>query len=172
MMRLYDRRSPIKWYYGGVMTPHQMRAMPKYKMLFTEACVLFEDGRGTCFTFRSLKYLKSKYGITNPDPLNAIDELEERVKEFTIPVNVRDLKNNLEITDGAVFDLSFMMMDTVESTEVIGDALFENMMTIAETGDTVDNHYSEMEMLESTVFELLSMVGDLQNEIDSMKGGE
>ncbi len=62
-MRLYDKVSPITWFFDGEKTVEDMMSEDKYGALFASECVLYEDNDGVVFSFEPLEEVCKRLAI-------------------------------------------------------------------------------------------------------------
>lgn len=162
-MILYDQKSPIKWYYKGTLTPSQMKKMPKFKLLFKEECVLYGSNESGFFSFKPLSELKAKYGVEIDDPEEAMTMLEEVIREFKVPVNVRDLKDNLELTEDAILEVGDLLFENSEYIDMVSEAALEAASMSAENQAQIEANKADLELTQESVLELSNLIAEVLN---------
>lgn len=112
MLKLYDRKSPINFKFGGLKTVQDMASDPNYKPILHGEVVLDVDDKGFTYAWYFLDGLKNKYGITELDPVVALKEVEDAIAVSMTPM-----------TDPSITDLMEMLND-------LGQAIVEQQMEL------------------------------------------
>lgn len=69
-MQLYDGYSEINWVHRGILNAYEMDQDPQYEKLMSEPCVLFDNGNGEVYSYRTLKSLMGQYGVKDTGDRN------------------------------------------------------------------------------------------------------
>lgn len=70
-MQLYDS-GPVDWFYDGIKTEDEMRTDEKFSQLFSEPCVLYDNGAGKVYRFDTLANLAARCAVPSTDSPSAI----------------------------------------------------------------------------------------------------
>ena len=62
-MQLYDGKSAVNWFYDGEKTADEMKYEPRYSLLFSCPCVLYDNGAGKVYDFEPLQDVCSRLAI-------------------------------------------------------------------------------------------------------------
>ena len=104
-MKLYDQKSPIDWFYLGYKTLEEMQSEERFNTLFSEPCVLFDNGVDKVYSYCTLRDMCAQYGVdSNGDPIAIYDNLLAAMNPPSIP------SDSERITDleAAICDLYMM----------------------------------------------------------------
>lgn len=70
-MQLYDGSS-VDWFYYGWKTEDEMRTDEKFSQLFSEPCVLYDNGAGKVYRFDTLANLAARCAVPSTDSPSVI----------------------------------------------------------------------------------------------------
>lgn len=107
-MQLYDQTSPINWVFRGEETPEQMQADPKTAILFSEPCVLYDNGVGGVYSFKPLSTLAARYGIEYDTPEEGFERLQEAMNPPASGMqdDIAIINERLDEHDAALMELA------------------------------------------------------------------
>ena len=70
-MQLYES-GPVNWFYDGIKTEDEMRTDERFSQLFSEPCVLYDNGAGKVYRFDTLANLAARCAVPSTDSPSAI----------------------------------------------------------------------------------------------------
>lgn len=82
-MYLYDQASDVDWFYDQLRTAEEMKSMPGYSVLFSEPCVIYDNGAGKAYRFEPLAGLAARWCVPNVGDPNRVFETVWSVMDGT-----------------------------------------------------------------------------------------
>lgn len=168
-MYIYDGQSPINWFYDGMMTPKEMKRIPRFKPLFKEPCVLMDNGAGRVYKYKTLSYLKSKYGITTEDPEDALKEVTVAAQKAwrkpdpkKMESDISDLGDELDITSEATLEAGEIATNASQDLETTQEAVFE-------LAETVDGQGTNQDISDEALFDLATQIEELKATVEELQ---
>ena len=61
-MQLYES-GPVDWFYDGIKTEDEMRKDERFSQLFSEPCVLYDNGVGKVYGYDTMEALAAKWAV-------------------------------------------------------------------------------------------------------------
>lgn len=134
-MILYDQKSDIRWFPDEKeMTVEEMKKDHRLSRMFTEPCVLIDDGSGNVYSWVYLSVLASRYGVEGSstseetfaniikamavpprDPLSELDEQAGAIEELASLAANTDLQDQLDEQAAAIEELASLLSGDKEN---------------------------------------------------------
>lgn len=120
-MILYDGHSDIEWFYAGPMTKKSMQKHSAYDALFSEPCVLYDNGNGSVYSFEPLSQAMAKAGLSPSDyesSQDAFDALLVRLSTADDPLTLEGVADRVDAHQDQLEAVDDIICAIYESLEV------------------------------------------------------